>query len=201
MKTMRLIAGVLAALSLASVHAQAEDVNQLVVTVCSKCHGMEGNSTSPTVPKLAGQPKEYLLVQLQAFRDRSRKNPDARHFMSGISQSLDDNMVVKLADYFSAQKPTRGAPGDAQLAAKEKVIFERGIESKKVPACVFCHGRNAQGIGVFPRLAGQHAQYLVAQIKVFHTDDRLNLALAMKAVVQRVSDEEAEEVAAYLQGL
>lgn len=201
MKTMRSIAGVLAALSLASLHAQAEDVSQLVATVCSKCHGLEGNSTSPTVPKLAGQPKKYLLVQLKAFRDRSRKNPDALHSMSGISQLLDDNMAVKLADYFSAQKPTRGAPGDARLAAKGKVIFERGIESKKVPACVFCHGQNAQGIGVFPRLAGQHAQYLVAQIKVFHTDDRLNLALAMKAVVQRLSDEEAEEVAAYLQGL
>lgn len=202
MKSVRsIIAGVFAALSLASVHAQGEDVNQMVVTVCSKCHGMDGNSTSPMFPKLAGQHKEYLLAQLKAFRDQSRKDPDAHAYMWGISRLLDDEMTVKLVDYFSAQKPTRGTPGDAQLAAKGKVIYERGIERKKVPACAFCHGQQAQGIAVFPRLAGQHAQYLVRQIKVFHTDDRPNLAVTMKAVVQRLSDEEAEEVAAYLQGL
>lgn len=201
MISMRLIAGVLAALSLVSVDAQGEDVNQMVVTVCSKCHGMDGNSISPIYPKLAGQHKEYLLAQLKAFRDQSRRDPNAHIYMWGISRLLDDEMAVKLADYFSAQKPTSGTPGDAQLAAKGKVIYERGIKSKKIPACAFCHGDRAQGIAVFPRLAGQHAQYLVAQIKVFHTDDRPNIAMAMKAIVQKLSDEEAEEVAAYLQGL
>lgn len=201
MKSMTLIAGVLAALSLASVHAQGEDVNQMVVTVCSKCHGMDGNATSPKFPKLAGQHKEYLVAQLKAFRDQSRHDPDAHTSMMGISQLLDNEMVVKLGDYFSAQKPARGTPGDARLAAKGKVIYERGVEKTKVPACAFCHGDDAQGIAVFPRLAGQHAQYLVTQLKVFHTDDRPNLARTMKAVVQRLSEEEVEQVAAYLQGL
>lgn len=173
----------------------------MVVTVCSKCHGMDGNSSSPRYPKLAGQHKVYLLAQLKAFRDQSRKDPDAHAYMWGISRLLDDAMAGKLADYFSAQKPTRGTPGDAQLAAKGKDIYEGGIKSKNVPACVFCHARQGVGIAVFPRLAGQHAQYLVTQIKVFHTDDRPNLALAMKAVVEMLSDEEAEQVAAYLQGL
>jgi cytochrome c553 len=162
---------------------------------------MDGNAISPIFPKLAGQHKEYLLAQLKAFRDQSRKDPDAHAYMWGISRLLDDEMAVKLADYFSAQKPTRGTPGDEQRSAKGKLIYERGIESKKLPACAFCHGQQAQGIAVFPRLAGQHAQYLVAQIKVFHTDDRPNIARAMKAVVERLSEEEAEEVAAYLQGL
>jgi cytochrome c553 len=172
-----------------------------VVTVCSKCHGKDGNSTSPNFPKLAGQHKEYLLNQLKAFRNQSRKDPDAHTYMWGISQLLDDTKMVKLADYFSAQKPTRGTPGNAQLAAKGKVIFENGIESKKVPACVFCHTRNAEGIGIFPRLAGQHQQYLVQQIKVFHSDDRPVYARIMKSVVEKLSEEEAEQVAAFLQGL
>ena len=201
MKSMRLMAGVLAAFSLASVHAQEQDVNKTVVTVCSKCHGSDGNSISPSYPKLAGQQRQYLLAQLRAFRDQSRKDPDAHTDMWAIGERLDDKMMVKLADYFSAQKPARGSPGDAQLVAKGKVIYERGIKSKDVPACSFCHGRDAQGIAVFPRLAGQHAQYLVKQIKVFHTDDRPNLAVTMKAVVQRLSDEEAGQVAAYLQSL
>ncbi len=173
----------------------------MAVAVCSNCHGKDGNAILPNVPNLAGQHNEYLLAQLKSFRDQSRKNPDAHTYMWGISQLLDDKMTVKLADYFSAQKPTRGTPGDAQLAAKGKVIYERGIESTKVPACVFCHGLHAEGIGIFPRLAGQHQQYLVTQIRVFHSDDRPNNARIMKAVVEKLSLEEAKQVAAYLQGL
>lgn len=201
MKSIRLVVGVLAALSLASVRAQGEDVNQMVVTVCSKCHGMDGNSASPNFPKLAGQHKEYLIGQLKAFRDQSRKDPDAHTYMWGVSQQLNDPMMVKLVDYFSGQKPTRGTPGDAQSAAKGKVIFENGIEGKKVPACVLCHARNAVGIGIVPRLAGQHSRYLVQQIKVFHGDERPVYARIMKSAVERLSDEEAEQVATYLQGL
>jgi cytochrome c553 len=201
MKSMRLIVGILAAMSLASVHAQGDDVNQMLTTVCSKCHGMDGNSPSPKFPKLAGQHKEYLLAQMRAFRDQSRRDPDAHAYMWGISQLLDDTVMVKLADYFSAQKPARGTPGDAQLAAKGKVIFENGIASKKVPACVFCHARNAEGIGIIPRLAGQHQQYVLQQIKVFHGDDRPVYARIMKSAVESLSDQEAEQVAAYLQGL
>ncbi len=201
MKSMHLITGVLAALSLASAHAQEKDAKQTVVAVCSKCHGMDGNATSPIFPKLAGQHKEYLLAQLKAFRDQSRKDPDAHTYMWEVTRQLDDKIEVKLAEYFSAQKPARGTPGDAQLAAKGKVIYEHGVESKKVPACGFCHGQHAVGIAIFPRLAGQHHQYLVKQIKVFHGDDRPNYARRMKAVVEKLSEEEAEAVAAYLQGL
>ena len=201
MKSVRLIAGVLAALSLTCAHAQEKDAKQLVTEVCAKCHGMDGNSTSPTFPKLAGQHKQYLLSQLQAFRDQSRKDADAHTYMWEVARKMDDKAGPKLAEYFSAQKPARGTPGDAQLAAKGKVIYEQGIESKKVPACVFCHARNGVGVAIFPRLAGQHPQYLVKQIKVFHSDDRPNFGRIMRAVVDRLSDEEAEQVAAYLQGL
>ena len=207
----RLFIGILAAAlmavgatsALAQEKAKEQDVTQMVVTVCSKCHGMDGNSESPNYPKLAGQLKVYLLTQLKAFRDQSRKDPDAHIYMWGISQLLDDPMAKKLADYFSAQKPSRGIPGDAQLTAKGKDIYLGGVKDKKVPACVLCHARQGAGIAVFPRLAGQHAKYLVKQIKVFHTDDRPQpgVTITMKAVVERLSDEEAEQVAAYLQGL
>lgn len=201
MRSMRLIAGVLSALALPAAYAQEQDAKQLVVNVCSKCHGIDGNSTSPNYPKLAGQHKEYFVAQVKAFRDKSRKNPDAHADMWKVIAELNDEMAMRLAEYFFAQKPARGAPGDPQLAAKGKVIYERGIKSRNVPACVFCHGQNGQGISVFPRLAGQHAQYLVKQIKVFHTDDRPNLSKVMKSVVDQLSDEEAQQVAVYLQGL
>jgi len=110
-------------------------------------------------------------------------------------------MISELANYFATQKPRPGTPGNAKLAEKGKVIFERGIESKKVPACAWCHGQQAQGTPIIPRLAGQHAEYLVKQIKVFHGNYRPGLAITMKAVVEKLSDDEAEQVAAYIQGL
>ncbi len=201
MKSLRLLAPVFAFLSLASVHALGQDVKQLVATNCAKCHGLDGNPESPKYPKLAGQHKPYLLGQLKAFRDHSRKDPDAHSSMWEVSRQLNDDLDAKLAAYFSTQKPARGTPGDPKLAAKGKEIYERGIRSKNVPGCVLCHGRDGQGMSVFPRLAGQDAQYLLTQLKVFHTDDRPNLAVTMKPVVEKLSEHEAMQVAAYLQGL
>jgi len=200
-KLVYLMAGIISAISLVSGRAQAQDVKQLVVAVCSKCHGTDGNSTLPRYPKLAGQSKEYLTVQLKAFRDQTRKDFDAHAFMWEPSKTLTDEMISQLGDYFAAQKPAPGKPGNAKLAEKGKVIYERGIESKRVPACAFCHGQQAQGTSKIPRLAGQHAAYLVRQLKVFHGNYRPGLSVTMKAVVERLSDEEAEQVAAYLQGL
>ena len=196
-----LLTAVMSTMPLGSVHAQGQDVKQIVATKCSACHGMDGNSTSPKYPNLAGQQKEYFVAQMKAFRNQTRKDPDAHTDMWAIGATVDDATSMKLAEYFASQKPARGKAGDPQLATKGKVIYERGIASKNVPACVFCHGQNGQGISMFPRLAGQHGGYLVKQIKVFHTDDRPNLAKLMKSVVEHLSDEEAAQVAAYLQGL
>lgn len=200
MKLIRLILGTVAALWLA-VPAQGEDATGIVSTVCAKCHGIDGNSTSSKIPKLAGQHKGYLLGQLKDYRDQSRKGADAHAYISNARQKYDDVMLEKLVDYFAAQKLTRNAPGDAQLEAKGKAIFENGIPSKKVPSCVLCHARGAVGMGIVPRLAGQHREYLVKQIKVFHSDDRPVYARIMRSVVEKLTDEEAMHVATYLQGL
>jgi cytochrome c553/cytochrome c5 len=201
MKYLRLVVGLLLAISLVSARAQGQNANEMVATLCSKCHGMDGNSINPRYPNLAAQGKEYLVTQLRAFRDKSRNDPDAHAFMFGVAELLNDELIVALADYFSNQKPVRGEPGDPQLAAKGKVIHGEGIASKHVPACGWCHRSDAQGTTVVPRLAGQHAEYLVRQIKAFHQDSRPGLSATMKAVVQSITDEEAEQVAAYLQGL
>ncbi len=201
MKPLQLLAPVFAILAFASAQAFGQDVKQVVTTTCAKCHGVDGNPVSPKYPKLAGQHKMYLVAQLKAFRDHSRKDPDAHTSMWEVSSKLNEELDAKLAEYFAAQKPTRGPEGEPQLAAKGKEIYERGVKNKNVPGCVLCHGRDGQGYAVFPRLAGQDARYLMSQLRVFHTDDRPNLAVTMKAVVDKLSDEEARQVATYLQGL
>ena len=196
-----LMTGIIWAISFSFAHAQGQNVKQIAATKCAACHGLDGNSTSPKYPNLAGQQKEYFVAQVKAFRNKTRTDPDAHAEMWAVGATLDDATALKLAEYFASQKPAPRKPRDRQLAAKGKVIYERGISSKNVPACVFCHGQNGQGISMFPRLAGQHAEYLVKQIRVFHTDSRPNLATLMKSVVEQLSEEEAAQVAVYLQGL
>ena len=92
-----------------------------------------------------------------------------------------------------------GRAGDAKLIAHGKVIFAEGIPEKGVPACASCHGAQAQGNGPFPRLAGQHAGYLIKQMLVIQ--GVLRLAPVMHGVIKDLSRDQMEAVAAYLESV
>ena len=67
---------------------------------CAACHGQNGIGIIPLYPNLAGQKREYLVTQLHAFRDGSRKNP----IMSPMAVHLSDADIENLAAYFSELK-------------------------------------------------------------------------------------------------
>ena len=167
--------------------------------VCSNCHGIDGNSTSPNFPRLAGQPQPYIVAQLQNFRSHQRSDPPGYEYMWGIARSLTDEQITGLADYFSGQTPKRNAPVDAALLPLGKKIFEEGVPDKQAPPCFACHGAAAAGQAAFPRLAYQHQDYLVKQLHVFQeTEGRPGTP--MKQVTHELSPGEMAAVAAYLQG-
>jgi cytochrome c553 len=175
-KTTALCAAV-TVLALATGVAQAATKSaaiDLVTRECSTCHGARGISVSPMFPKLAGQQAEYLAAQLKAFRDRSRADPHAQAFMWGMAAQLTDSTINEIAAYFASQAPERGAPADHVEIAAGKKIYEDGIEAQQVLACQICHGKNAEGTGLFPRLAGQHRGYLERQLKAFAANLRAN---------------------------
>ncbi|RKU05226.1 cytochrome c4 [Burkholderia sp. Nafp2/4-1b] len=192
--------GLLAAAGLAwtSALAQSQDGARISMQICSGCHGVGGRSESPMFPKLNAQTPEYIEAQLKGFREHKRGENTARDYMWGMAALLDAGAVKSLADYFSHQPATRGATGDATLMARGQEIFERGVPDKGVPACASCHGAEAQGAGTFPRLAGQHKEYLLHQIEVFKNGTRAN-APVMSAVAHTLNDEQAKAVAVYLQ--
>lgn len=192
------VAACLALLCSAQVTAQEAHGARLATQLCAACHGVHGDSKSPMFPKLNAQTPDYLIAQLKGFRQHVRGESDARAYMWAIASQLDDATVASLADYYGQEKPTAGAAGDAALTAQGQKIFEQGLPDKGVPACASCHGAQGAGNGQFPRLAGQHADYLLRQIEVFKNGTRAN-APVMSAVAHTLGPDDAKAVATFLQ--
>jgi cytochrome c553 len=169
--------------------------------VCSICHGMDGNSISPNFPRIAAQPEPYLIAQLKAFRGHNRSDPAGFEYMWGLSRSLSDAQIEHLAAYFASQKALPNpAQSDPALVAKGRDIFENGRADRSLPPCRVCHGDRAQGSQGFPRLAGQHADYIVKQLEVFQRTDERPQGAVMKPIAHLLDHNDVKAVAAYLQG-
>lgn len=167
-----------------------------IVHMCSSCHGVTGISVSPTFPRLAGQQEAYLEAQLKAFRDHTRADPHAHTYMWGMAQHLSDPMIQGLATYFSNQKPAAPTAGDAQLMAAGQKLFMEGNADKGIPICQSCHGDHAQGMDTIPRLASQHHDYLVEQLRNFASNARNNEIMHENA--KTLNDDQIEQLATYL---
>jgi cytochrome c553 len=189
-------------LMVADAHAQEAAPDsaavQRAVHVCAACHGDEGRGTAPVYPRLAGQMPLYLVAQLRDFRAQTRSESDWQAYMWGISALLDDATISGLAAYYAEQKPAAGRMGDPKLAQAGRKIYEQGIPARGVRACASCHGDNAEGASVFPRLAGQQAEYVMRQLKVFRTRLRPH-GVIMAEETRNLSDEEMRALAQYVQ--
>ncbi len=175
------------------------EAGQGKAAVCGGCHGVDGNSMIPSFPKLAGQGELYLTKQLIDIRDGARSVPQ----MSGILTGRTDQDLADLAAYYSAQKVTIGAT-DPELLDLGRQIYRAGIAAKGVAACSACHSPTGAGNAqaAFPALSGQHADYVIAQLKAYRTETRTNgQAMVMQQVAALMSDKEIEAVASYVQGL
>jgi cytochrome c553 len=179
--------------------AQKSALHKMIET-CGICHGVDGRSVSPAFPHLAGQTAQYIELQLRAFKDQSRADPDAQAFMWGMASQLNDAMISGLAKYFSALPPASAArPGNAVLISRGKRLFEEGVPGRQIPPCATCHGSHAEGTAVLPRLAGQHAPYLFKQMMAIQTT--LRFAPAMHGVVKDLDKEQMQAVVAYLESI
>jgi len=176
----------------------------LVQQVCSACHGPDGNSAVPVNPVVAGQHAEYLYKQLANFKSEGGK-PALRPspVMSAIVAGLSQDDMLNAAAYFAQQEAKPRPARDAELVKLGQSIYRGGIAAKSVPACSACHGPSGAGIPVqFPRLGGQHAQYVADQLKAFRTGQRANDPNAMmRTIAASMSDREMQAVAQYIQGL
>jgi cytochrome c553 len=178
--------------------AQKAAVRKTIET-CGTCHGINGRSVAPTFPNLAAQSAPYIELQLHAFKDQSRADPDAQAYMWGMASQLNDATISGLASYFAAQPAAVGTPGSPALIAQGKKLYEEGVPGRQIPPCASCHGPRGQGLATFPRLAGQHAPYLLKQLLVIQSV--LRVAPVMHGIVKDLTKDQMQEVVAYLESL
>ena len=201
-----LLAATAAAFTAVSVPALAqgapttpEQAPDLAVGVCGTCHGVDGNSVNPMFPRLAGQKAWYIEQQLKEFRAHTRGDPYAVGYMWGMAGQLSNATIVALAKYFSSQTTGPGKPHPAAVIAEGSQIYHHGIPSQGLPACAACHGPDALGSAQFPRLAGQHAEYILKQLASFQSNMR-DVAI-MHGVASTLHDGQMTAVADYLESL
>lgn len=166
---------------------------------CGYCHEYDGNSKMPMYPRLAGQNAAYIVKQLQDFRAGHRHGE-----MQATAELLSDDDIQVVADYFSQQAMRVGqteALSDAQLRVAEQ-LFTKGDPERGLLACASCHGQAGQGSAGIPRLAGQHAAYLLNQLQSFASGVRRNDTQGqMQAISRRLSANEKQILADFLSRL
>lgn len=182
----------LAAAALVSVAAHADaEAGRQKAQVCQSCHGEGGNSTQSMFPILAGQPKQFLVSALFQFREGKRTSP----VMSPLAADLTNKDMNDLADYFSAQKPRP----PAGTTAPDRVAQAREIAQRN--NCTACHTATLTGQQHIPRLAGQHREYLAAQLGAFKASTRGELDGVMTSAAQGLSPADIEVLSDFLSTL
>lgn len=170
--------------------------------VCTACHGVNGNSTNPAWPKLAGQGSRFTVEQLKAFKTGLRKDP----LMTPMAQPLSEQDMRDLSAHFAAQAPSPGIASPASVETAQK-IYRAGNAERALPACIACHAPNGAGnpASGYPRIGGQHATYVAKRLREYRAlaaeplpDGNLK---AMAAVAAKLSDMEVDALASYVNGL
>lgn len=179
---------------------------------CGACHGADGNSGSAMFPKLAGLGEKYLVKQMQDIKSgKERSVPE----MTGMLANLSDQDLNDIAAFFTSKsmqlsgakklnvKTNAGITVDSlKLGAK---IYRAGNADVNVPACSGCHSPTGAGNAPagYPRIGGQHADYIEKQLKAFRAGERSNdgESMIMRSIAQYMTDADIKAVANFISGL
>lgn len=191
--------------------------------VCGACHAADGNSPVSTFPKLAGLGERYLLKQMHDIRDWDRETDPVKKEttgravleMTGQIAAMSDQDLADIAAYFASQTTQLSGAKQAEVRVNSGIrvdalelgerIFRSGNLSTGVPACTGCHAPDAKGNSAagYPRLSGQHPEYIAKQLRAFRGGERTNDGdqMVMRTVADRLSDAEIDAVANFIAGL
>lgn len=195
---MRFLTNALAAAALAGGVASAQPAAQTtmakITATCQSCHGVGGNSHLRNVPRLNGQIANYIAQRLTAFLDPTKQTTNAIHAMWGISMTVGQEDIPRIAQYYADQQATPRAHRKSLLAREGAALFAQGGEG--IPACNACHGAHGEGTDKAPRLAGQHGDYLSYQMTAFVVT--MNTHPTMDHPKMTLTQQQIDALAAYL---
>jgi cytochrome c553 len=166
--------------------------------LCAACHGADGNSANSQFPSLAGQVPGYIAAQLTLFKSGNRANP----VMAGMAAPLSQTDIQDLDAYFSAQQSIVGSISEADVKAAESggTLYRGGFKALGVAPCMGCHGPAGRGIPPkYPRLTGQHPEYLERQLQAFKTKTRKHRVMSPIAFL--LTPQQMREVSLYVSAL
>lgn len=168
--------------------------------MCIGCHGIPGYQASfpevHRVPMISGQNAGYIVAALQAYAKGERKHPT----MKGIAASLSEQDMADLGAFYAQHGPAKTAPETVPAPSPEVAkLLEKG-------ACISCHGANfTKSLSdAYPKLAGQHADYLYVALKSYKTEGQASHGRAnaiMQGQVKNFSNAELKALAKYLGSL
>ena len=169
----------------------------LSASVCAACHTNDGSRGVAANPIIQGQHPDYLVKQLVEFKAGKRDNP----VMKSMAAPLSETDMRNVAAFYASKQPKPGFAKNKDLVAHGEKIYRGGIADRSVPACSGCHGPSGAGIPAqYPRLAGQHADYVEAQLVAFRSGTRHNNPV-MTAVAAKLNDRDIKALADYVAGL
>lgn len=183
---------------------------QPLAAVCGACHGADGNSAMANFPKLAGLGEKYLLKQMKDIKSGIRPVTE----MTGLLDGMSDENLADIAAYYNSKTTQLSGTKEfnvlvnsgQEVSALElgTKVYRAGNKEAGIPACTGCHSPRGQGNGPagYPRLSGQHADYIAKQLHDFRAGKRANDdANIMRDIAARMSDAEITAVANYIAGL
>ena len=191
--------------------------------VCGACHGADGNSMLGTFPKLAGLGERYLLKQMNDIQDwdleqdAGKKAVTGRAVpeMTGILASLSKQDLADIAAHFAGQTTQLSGSKKIEVQTNSGIkvdalelgerTYRAGNITTGVPACTGCHAPDGKGNipAGFPRLSGQHPEYIEKQLRAFRAGERINDGdqMIMRSIADKLSDAEIIALANYIAGL
>ena len=188
--------GALAAEPVASAPDPAKGA-AISTAVCAACHSNDGSRGSAANPIIQGQHPDYLVKQLTEFKTGKRDNP----IMRAIAQPLSEADMKNVAAFYASKQAKPGFAKNKELALLGEKLYRGGIADRNVPACTGCHSPNGAGIPAqYPRLAGQHADYIQTQLVAFRSGTRQNNPV-MSGVSAKLNDREIKALSDYVAGL
>ncbi|CAM2890403.1 c-type cytochrome [Vibrio ordalii] len=204
---MKKLALILSLLASCSVWAQGSiEAGKAKSQTCVACHSADGNSLLTIYPKIAGQHQKYTEKQLHDLKlgmtsagKQGRYDP----VMSAMAMPLSDEDITDLAAYY-ASLPISANSTSEDVAVTGKALYSAGDAERGLTACIACHGPRGNGteLSGFPKISGQHADYIKAQLQKFRDDARNNdMNAMMRDVAKKLSDTDIEILSKYVGGL